>query len=108
MDAAARLMLLLLSLAALHGCAPTLAAPPSAVRIEIPTRPALPACPPQPHPAATVADVQGALVVQLSLEAAKTLQTWGRQAPACWAGRETLLNSHIEKLENRLRAVGGR
>jgi len=95
-----------IALAGLSGCAAVAAAP--TVRIDVPARPVLPACPEPPRPAGTITRSEsGGLGVLLTIGDADSLRTFLREAPACWTIRELLLDGHITKLENRLRAVGG-
>ena len=74
------------------------------VVVDIPTRPVLVACPAKPV-------IEGDIIngkVVMSMEDAKALSDWTRQIVQCQQDHEIILNGHIEKLENRLKALGGK
>lgn len=70
----------------------------------IPARPHLEACPEMPHP---TGDVRGDTVI-IALKDAQALRTWAYEYPVCAETHQALLLGHVEKLENRLRAFGGK
>lgn len=78
-------------------------APPAAVFVDVPALGALPDCPPAPHPKAKKDEKAG--VVILTVAQADAIRDYLARAPGCWAAREAILRGHIEKLENRIRAV---
>jgi len=74
------------------------------VPLEIPARPAVEVCAPKPLMEADL--VEGKVV--LSLEVATRLRDWIEAYQICTKSNEAKLSGHIEKLENRLKAVGGK
>lgn len=93
--------------ALLFSCATTQDIPVVAkVRVEIPARPELPACPEVPHPVGRVVQTDAGMGVLLPLNNAQAIAAYLRDAPACQQIRELELLGHVEKLENRLKAVG--
>lgn len=84
-------------------CAPIVAAP---VRVEVPSRPLLTACPEAPHPQGAAAKLEdGTVVVVLPMPDAVAVRDYLYAGPACWQSRDAQWSGHVEKLENRLRAV---
>src|SRR3990167_6728972 len=77
------------------------------VPVDIPDRPKLAQCPAKPETEGVIEKVNGNLMVVMPLEAAKKLQTWTRLYPICAATNLIILEGHIEKLENRLKALRG-
>ena len=76
------------------------------VHVEIPARPLLPACPAIPHPKGVVVlDERGEQAVRIGMEDAALLKQYLAVAPVCWEAREIILGGHLEKLENRIRAL---
>lgn len=76
---------------------------PVQVKMEIPPRPALAVCSENPHVEGKVAD--GTVV--LSIEDAVKLRDWAQAYEICMKANAAILGGHIEKLENRLKAIGG-
>lgn len=72
--------------------------------MEIPQRPQLTACPEEPL---IEGDVFGEKVT-LSLKDAIKLKDWIATMRKCTAEHEVVLKGHLEKLENRLRALGAK
>ena len=77
------------------------------IPVDIPDRPKLAQCPVKPEIEGTVERVNGNLVVVMPLESAKTLQAWTRIYPVCMTTNVVILDGHVEKLENRLKALRG-
>lgn len=101
-----KFMWVLLLLPFLAGCVTVPAVAP--VRVEVPSAPVLADCQAVPHPEGVVIQQpDGSLGVVLSLADAQWIQVYLAEAPQCWAAREAVLQGYIEKLINRLRAVGG-
>lgn len=82
--------------------------PATPVAVDIPLRPQLPECQTKAEVQGTVVQGEGGLMVAIPLDQAKALSAWVAAFAACSAVRETVLTGHIEKLENRLKALGGR
>ena len=93
---------------ALSACVTRPFSPPPPVAIDIPARPILPSCPPAPHPTGSIIQTEAGLAVALSMPDAQAVAGYLREAPGCFERREILLDAALQKLENRLRAVGGR
>lgn len=93
---------------ALSACVTRPWSAPPPVAIDIPARPILPSCAPAPHPTGTIIQTEAGLAVALSMPDAQAVSGYLREAPGCFERREILLDGHAQKLENRLRAVGGR
>lgn len=77
---------------------------PAKVAIDIPPRPMLEACPPKPAVQGIFKD--GSVVIPLA--DAKRLRDWISAYTVCAESNEARALGHIEKLENRLKAVGGK
>lgn len=78
--------------------------PQQSVVIYLPEQPILKECP-------TLVVVEGDVVqdtIILTLDNAQKLRTWIHSYMACVESNRVILNGHIEKLENRLKAIGGR
>lgn len=93
----------------------SLSAVPVVPMVDLPSRPLLAACPEPPAPSGVIvkfSDVPGdGLAVILPMKDAEAIRVYLTEAPRCWAEREILLDAHLQKLENRLKAVieiGGR
>ena len=74
---------------------------PKRIAVELPPRPALEACPAKPQ-------VSGLVVggkVELEMQDALALHEWMQEYPICMQSNAVRLEGHIEKLENRLKAV---
>jgi len=96
-------MVLSLSLA---GC--SILSPYVSVPVGIPPRPALLACPEFPDVRGKVVDVEGqGKHVMLTLEDARRLSAWMRAYLVCSQENQAELLGHLEKLENRIKALGG-
>lgn len=94
------LLLVLISL----GSSCALLQPPMMVVLVIPDRPILHVCP-------EFVVVEGDIVgdrISLTLVDAQKLRTWIHSYLACAKTNTVILDGHIEKLENRLKAFGGR
>lgn len=81
-------------------CAPSVVVQPDG--LTLPVRPALETCPDDPH-------VTGRMVggdVILSQADAEKLRAYLQGLRVCAAANVIILEGHIEKLENRLRALG--
>ncbi len=76
--------------------------------VSLPPGPALPVCPDRPAAPGVVVqrEEDGPLFVMFPLEVLEQLSAWIPAERACRAEREALLEGHVEKLENRLRALG--
>jgi len=74
------------------------------VAIDIPPRPTLEVCPPQPVVQGMVKDG----TVTLLVADATKLRDWIRAYIVCTQSNQTRALGHIEKLENRLKALGGK
>ena len=94
------LPLLLLIVLSFSGCAVRTPAP--TVQFPFPARPELHQCNPKPE---IEGRVDGENVI-LSTKDATRLRTWYTELEICHLENEVLLNAHIEKLENRLKALG--
>jgi hypothetical protein len=73
-----------------------------AVRIPFPARPILAECPQKPI-------IEGHLIgngVVLTLEQALELRNWIVATLICYETNQVLLEGYIEKIENRLKALG--
>lgn len=96
------LSLLLLTIAvSVSSC--TLAVAPVQVPVPLPARPELRVCPENPHVEGEVRDGK----VILTFEDAVRQRRYTEDLEHCMLINKTILEGHIEKLENRLRAVGG-
>jgi len=72
----------------------------------IPPRPALAQCPAYPDVRGKVVDVEGVgKHVMLTLEDAKRLSAWIHAYLVCSQENQAELLGHLEKLENRIRAL---
>lgn len=77
---------------------------PAAVVIYVPDRPPIDKC---PEKVIIEGDIVGSTIV-LKLADAEKLRSWINNYMACSEKARVVLNGHIEKLENRLRAIGGK
>lgn len=74
---------------------------PQKINVILPPRPSFEACPAKP-------DVEGKIVngkVEMELSAAMTLRSWISDYQVCEESNHAKALGHIEKLENRLKAV---
>jgi hypothetical protein len=78
-------------------------APPQVV-ISIPQRPVLGDCPAKPVIEGNI--INGKVVLEMT--DAQQLSDWTRQIVKCQRDHEIILNGHIDKLENRLKALGAK
>lgn len=101
-----RAILLAIALSSSLSCAPlTLLKQPALV---LPARPTLVECPKSSGVEGTVRRSPGGLTeVVLTIEEAKRLREFLTSLQSCGATNEILLRGHIEKLENRLKALSG-
>ena len=72
------------------------------VAVEIPARPALEACPEKPDLTGKVTDHN---TVEVTFDTALRIREYISALQACQRANEVKLSGHIEKLENRLRAL---
>ena len=78
------------------------------MKVPLPSRPALSECPQKPAIDAKVVDVEGkGKYVMLSMADALKLRDYIYEFLVCAASNMVELMGHIEKLENRLKALGG-
>jgi hypothetical protein len=81
----------------------------SYLNVPIPPRPALIVCPERPHPIGKVMELEGmGKVVVLKVNDAYSLLMWVNENDACQQENVEIFNGHIEKLEARLKAIGGK
>lgn len=74
--------------------------------VPLPARPVLSECPQNPHVKADIVDVEGkGKYAMLSLVDAIALRDFIYAALSCDAGNMVELMGHIEKLENRIKAL---
>ena len=74
---------------------------PAKIPVDIPARPQLAACPRKPDIEANVVNGQ----VVLSLEQAQAMSAWARDYQVCAESNQAVLEGHVSKLENRLKAL---
>lgn len=97
--------MLLLSLATLLNSSCVVPSYQPGIVLPLPPRPALSACPEDPGVQGKVTD-RG--TVELTLPEALKLRRYIDALHICRAEHEIVLDGHIEKLENRLRALGAK
>ena len=78
------------------------------VAIEIPPAPILRVCLPPPHPEGVVAKINGVMMVAMEIPSAIELQSYLRDAPPCYQENVVVTQGYIEKLINRLKALGAK
>lgn len=71
------------------------------VRVELPSRPAMVECPTRPF---VEGDVKDGNVI-IPLQQALALRQWINDTEICHETNEATLRGHLEKLENRLKAL---
>jgi len=75
------------------------------VAVQIPVAPATADCSKRPAVSGTVRTIDGKRYVLVPIEDADVLRKWITDEIVCAKSNEILLRAHIEKLENRLKAV---
>ena len=78
------------------------------VPVPLPPRPALVACPEKPLIESKIVDVEGVgQHVMMSMADALKLRNYLYALMICALENELTLKGHVEKLENRIKALGG-
>jgi hypothetical protein len=79
----------------------------SPVVLQIPEDPVLRDCPEKPKVEGKMTEVEGWRYVMLHYGEAVQLRDWIDEYQKCSEANQVILKGHVEKLKNRLRAVGG-
>jgi hypothetical protein len=81
--------------------------PSTAVTIALPPEPQIVECPAPPNVEAHIVESNGVKSVIMPYTKAEEIRNWMHDYPKCMQSNEVLLKAHIQKLENRIKAVNG-